>query len=55
MLNKIILLNDCELNSKSLSKHVLVILLIIAKIKVAVSVDKQRTLIRIYTEKYNSV
>ncbi len=26
-----------------------------AKIKVAVSVDKQRTLIRIYMEKYNSV
>ncbi len=29
--------------------------LINAKIKVAVSVDKQRTLIRIYMEKYNSV
>ncbi len=28
---------------------------IYAKIKVAVSVDKQRTLIRIYMEKYNSV
>ncbi len=26
-----------------------------AKIKVAVSIDKQRTLIRIYMEKYNSV
>ncbi len=26
-----------------------------AKIKVAVSVDKQRTLIRIYMEKYNSI
>ena len=39
----------------STMKDVLYLIQINAKIKVAVSVDKQHTLIRIYMEKYNSV
>ncbi len=55
LLEFVFFLGETSLSTSIMSGRKSEMMWIIAKIKVAVSVDKQRTLIRIYMEKYNSV